>query len=400
MIYRKFGNTNIKLPILGMGTMRLPSKNIKGIESINESESINLIEVAVSKGINYFDTAWPYHGGMSEVILGKVIKNQKRTDLYIATKSPTWEISSTEDFNRILNQQLEKLETDYIDFYMFHALGNRRWQNILSNNLLQAMQDAKKDGRVKHIGFSFHDNLDMFKRIIDDFDQWDFCQIQYNYRDIDKQAGTKGLEYAYEKGLGIIVMEPLRGGELVHLPKRVADFLPQNKNSVEWGLDFLWDKPEINLVLSGMSSIAEIEKNVEYANRSSVGMLSNYHKQLLLQAKQIFDDSPMIYCTKCNYCISCPSKIKIPKIIEAYNMIFSKDYTKAKQHYDILTISQSSCQLCDKCNEICPQNINISNLLPIIEEAFSKSIPDINWDALKMKWPERYELKKRMQQRK
>jgi len=260
MQYRKSGNLEWKLSALGFGCMRLPTKDGQRLSpNIVEDEAIRMIRHAIDSGVNYVDTAYPYHSGQSEIVLGKALLNDYREKVNLATKLPVWMVESPDDFDRLLGEQLQKLQTNHIDFYLFHALNKSRWHDIvLKHKLLDKAAAAKADGRIRYIGFSFHDDYESFEEIVNGTDLWDFCQIQYNYMDTENQAGTRGLKLAASKGLAVVVMEPLLGGRLVDPPKDVREAMEAfhvKRTPAEWALQWLWDHPEVSVVLSGMSTM-------------------------------------------------------------------------------------------------------------------------------------------------
>src|SRR5665647_2286086 len=263
MKYRKFGKQDIKPSILGFGCMRLPLLK-DGSGSIDESEAIRLIRDSIDKGVNYVDTAYGYHGGKSELVVAKALGDGYRAKVFLATKCPIWLVKCYEDFDRLLNEQIAKLETDHIDMYMMHAVNVDTWKNIRDLDCFRFMDQAKKDGRIRWAGFSFHDNFDVFKDVVDSYG-WDFCQIQYNYMDQTNQAGTKGLRYAAAKGMAVIVMEPLLGGKLSKpAPAAVQalwDTAKAKRSPAAWALSWLWNQPEVSLLLSGMNAQEQLDEN-------------------------------------------------------------------------------------------------------------------------------------------
>lgn len=364
MQYRKFGNTGIEVSALGFGTMRFPTIKEEQGTIIDEDQAIGMLRLAIDQGVNYIDTAYPYHEGMSEVIVGKALKDGYRERTLLATKCPPWSITKAEDFNKILDEQLTKLQTDHIDFYLLHALNTSYYEDvILKFGLIEKMEEAKAAGKIRFIGFSFHDEYPVFKRIIDSYSKWDFCQIQLNYIDTHNQAGIKGLEYAAQKGLGIVIMEPLLGGKLAIPPRNVAAALSNDKLPVEWALDYLWNRPEVGTILSGMSDLKQTEDNLTYADRSSIAMLTDKDLSMLEQAKKIFDTMALVPCTKCRYCMPCPFNLDIPKIFEAYNLSASSTIKEAKTLYASLETVADSCQKCRQCEKECPQHIVISEMM-------------------------------------
>lgn len=373
MKYRQFGNTGLEISALGFGAMRLPVEKTDKGDVINEDEAIKMIRFAIDQGVNYVDTAYPYHGGQSEILVGKALKDGYRDKTYLATKSPVWAIHKPEDFDRILDEQLKKLDVDYIDFYLLHALDIDRWNNtILKHDLLSRMEKAKQDGKIRYIGFSFHDEYESFETILNGYDHWDFCQIQLNYINVDYQAGLKGLYSAAEKGLGVIIMEPLLGGKLANPPKGVLDILPTEKTPVEWSLDYLWNMEQVGFLLSGMSDMTQTTDNLTYADRSNIGMLTNTDLKMLEKAKVVFDTMALVPCTKCAYCMPCPFGLDIPKTFEAYNTTASVSLEKAKEIYKEIATKAEACRKCKACEKECPQHINISELMPTIHEVFQR----------------------------
>ncbi len=379
---RAFGNTGMQVSPLGFGVMRLPMKgggktvNSNTIDQVDVETSIQMIHDAIEGGINYFDTAYNYIGGYSERILGQALQGGLREKVCIATKSPAWLYKAPEDFDRFLDEQLERLQTTYIDNYLLHSMNGGSWKKTVRNDAVQGMVRAKASGKVRNIGFSFHDDLELFEEILNAAD-WDFCQIQLNYYDQDYQAGLKGMRMAAERGLAVVVMEPLRGGLLVNLPKEAQaafDDSGYGRSNVEWALDWLWNMPEISCVLSGMSTPEQLQQNIGFASKAKPGMLSAEEQAVIAQAKAALDARAAIPCTGCNYCVDlCPNKIAIPYNFRAYNMgVLYDDMELAKDFYRNEVTSYGrradSCISCGSCEEICPQHIAISEWLPKVDE--------------------------------
>lgn len=370
MQYRKFGKTGIEVSALGFGTMRFP---IGKDGRVDEAEAVRMIRHAIDEGVNYVDTAYPYHEGESERIVGKALSGGYREKTYIATKCPVWMLEKEEDFDRILDEQLEKLQTNYIDFYLLHALSQERLEEkVKSFHLIQRMEKARELGKIKYLGFSFHDSYDAFQNIVDYYDGWDFCQIQYNYIDLHHQAGEKGLNYAADKGLGVIVMEPLLGGRLANPAPHVRAVFPEDKSPVEYALDYLWDQPQVSLLLSGMSSWEQVEDNLVYAGRSRMGMVSEEEHILYKKAKEIFDSMALVACTGCKYCMPCPFGLDIPGIFSAYNRSATHLGGEAKRQYQAETVKADQCQGCHHCETECPQKIKVSEVMKSVAEVFQK----------------------------
>ena len=285
MQYRKMGSLDWQVSALGFGCMRLPSRRFS-LMGADKDESVRIIRRGIDLGINYIDTAWPYHLGESEKVLGETLQNGYRERVKLVTKLPVFLVRKTEDFDRYLNIQLERLQTDYLDIYLFHALNAGSFEKVKRLGLIQKMEEAQKQGRIKHIGFSFHDTYPVFKEIIDFYD-WDMTQIQYNYMDTGFQATTDGLAYAHSKGIAVVVMEPLKGGTLANPPAEALDVMdaaPQKRTPVDWALQFLWNRPEVAVVLSGMGSQQMVDENCASADRSGINSLGAEENAVITQS--------------------------------------------------------------------------------------------------------------------
>ena len=359
--------TGDKLSILGFGCMRLPMKGI----AIDKPRAIAQIRGAIDRGVNYLDTAWPYHAGASETLLGEALEDGYRERVKIADKLSPWLCKSQEDMETLLDAQLKKLKTDQIDYYLIHALDGKGWERIKSFGVVDFLKRAQDDGRIKNIGFSFHGIYDDFQLIVDD-NEWSFCQIQYNILDENSQAGRKGLNYAAAAGLGVIIMEPLRGGGLTEkLPGQVADVYdrsPTKRSNAEWALRWLWDHPEIQVVLSGMNEESHIDENIKIASEAEPCSLTEDERAILDEASEVYRKVCKVPCTGCQYCMPCPFDVNIPRVFDFYNQYYfggSKFITNATyvNHLGgILTPDPhlaSQCTGCKKCVKKCPQLIDI-----------------------------------------
>lgn len=369
MEMRKFKNLDVEVFPLGFGCMRFPTKGGK----IDREKATVMLRHAIDEGVNYVDTAYYYHDGESEEFVGEALGDGYREKVYLATKSPVYDLTDEITFEMRLDTQLERLKTDHFDFYLLHTLNKDLWNNkVLRYNVLDSLVKAREQGKIRYIGFSFHDDVDMFKEIVDAFD-WDFCQIQYNYVDTKHQAGTEGLEYAYAKGMSCIIMEPLRGGRLVKgIPARVKEALPKSKSKVELALDFIWDREEVALVLSGMSTQKQVEDNLRYAKRSHIGMLTAHERKCLKKADEIYHSAPLVGCTGCEYCMPCPFGVDIPGSFSAYNASVYKGKRTAKEMNDALSGKADLCRACGKCKQSCPQSIDIPAELKKINDFFAE----------------------------
>jgi len=331
-----------------------------------------MLYYAIDNGVNYIDTAWPYHKEMSEGFLGKTLQGEYRSKVKLATKLPCWLIEKQSDCDTYLNEQLKRLKTDHIECYLLHGLFSTRWEQVRKLDILGWAEKAVKDGRISHLGFSFHGTYPMFKQIIDFYD-WDFCQIQYNYLNEEFQAGTKGLKDAAGKGLAVVVMEPLLGGTLANPQgnmKKIWDNL--GFDPVDVALRWLWNKPEVSTVLSGMSTLEQVKHNVRLASAPSINKISQEQLNVIKQVSAVYESLSPIPCTKCEYCMPCPNGVNIPRNFDLYNQ--AKAYNNlffGKAHYNWHTQESEqagSCTECALCEEKCPQNIKISELMPVVHE--------------------------------
>jgi hypothetical protein len=357
--------------------MRFPTADGDRLSpNIDEAEALRMVRHAIDNGVNYLDTAYPYHGGQSEVVVGKALGDGYREKVKLATKLPVWMVESAADFDRLLNEQLQKLQTDHIDFYLLHALNRGRWREIvLKHDLLTRAQAALDDGRIRHLGFSFHDDYESFEEIVNGSDLWSFCQIQLNYMDIENQAGVRGLKLAAAKGLAVVVMEPLMGGRLADPPKDIRAAMrgfPLQRPPAEWALQWLWDQPEVSVVLSGMSTMEQVKENLCFADRSRVGAFSEAEQALVAEAREKYRARQVIPCSKCGYCMPCPGGLNIPANFEYFNFAHLYDHVAdARYKYKaFLTEAERSvsCLGCGICEEACPQRIAISEWMPKISE--------------------------------
>ncbi|HOC52143.1 MAG TPA: aldo/keto reductase [Caldisericia bacterium] len=374
MKYRKFLKGNIDISSLGFGTMRFPT--IKNEGDIDIQKTTEMLDYAIYNGLNYIDTAFTYHNGMSENFLGDYLEKRKLRDkIFLATKMPVWKIEKYSDLDYYFNIQLRRLRTSYIDFYLLHSLWQGSWEKVKNLNMLDFLIKKKEEGKIRFFGFSFHDEFNVFKEIIDYYN-WDFCQIQLNYMDIDYQAGERGLKYAYEKGIQAIIMEPLKGGKLANPPQSIRNVFDEykiKKSPVEWALSFLLNKKEILLILSGMSSFEQVKENIEVASKYEINSLNEDELKILSIARNEWLNIKSIGCTNCKYCMPCPNGVNIPKNFEIYNnYIMYGDLNESASEYEYLKEEEraSNCRECGTCETLCPQNLEIIKLLKLIDNTF------------------------------
>jgi len=375
MEYRTFGRLDYRPSALGFGAMRLPT--IDGDPArIDEDLATQMIRTAIDGGVNYVDTAWPYHREQSEPFVGRALSDGYRARVKLATKLPSWLVETTDDFDRYLDEQLKRLRTERVDFYLLHGLGAERWHALRDLGILARAEQAVADGRIGHLGFSFHDDYPVFEEIVDAYD-WTFCQIMYNYMDVDFQAGTRGLRHAAGRGLAVVVMEPLRGGQLTRTPpqevERIWTSAPVRRTPADWALQWVWHHPEVSVVLSGMSTMEHVIENLESAKRASVGALTPEELAVVHRVREAYRSLSPIPCTDCKYCLPCPSGVAIPRIFGIYNDLrMYEDLGRAQFSYNRMLPTEERadrCVACGTCEAVCPQQIGIIDWLRASHEA-------------------------------
>lgn len=382
MNYRKFGSLDWRGSALGFGTMRLPVIG-EDQANIDEDLAVSMIRYAIDHGVNYMDSAYPYHMGKSEIVLGKALEDGYRDKVMLATKLPPWMVNNSDDFDRIFNEQLEKMQTDRIDFYLLHNQNKANWRKLRDLGILNWAEKAMASGRFGHLGFSIHDDFDHFKSVIDAYDNWTLCQIQYNFMDENYQAGTRGLEYAAGKGLAVVIMEPLRGGRLTKRPpeqiKKLWASAKQQRSPAEWALRWVWNHPEVSLLLSGMSTMKQVEENVVFASLADYDKLTPEELTLVGKVRDMYRELSPIACTACGYCMPCPNGVEIPGVLGLYNdAIMYNDAEIARLHYEgpvpaALKEHQRAdkCAECNECIDKCPQSIPVPDWMKKAHELLS-----------------------------
>jgi uncharacterized protein len=383
MKYRSFGKLDWQASALGFGVMRMPTiDGVPGSDQIDEQEGARMIYSAIEGGVNYLDTAYPYHRGESEKFLGRILQHGWREKVRLATKLPQWLVDDPAKFDQLLDEQLERLNTAYIDFYLIHALDKKSWKKMEGFDVLRWAEKRRSDGSIGQIGFSFHDDYEAFKTIVDAYD-WDFCQIQYNYMDIENQAGVEGLRYAAQKGLAVVIMEPLLGGRLAVKPppevQAVWDQAPIKRTPADWALQWLWNQPEVSLVLSGMSTMQQVEENLASASRSGVSSLNAEDEAVVDKVRQTFNQLCLVACTSCQYCQPCPNDVNIPLMFELYNAGHMygvlEEIRKAYQGRIPKNMLADQCTKCRECEDKCPQHLPICDLLEDVDRVLAKGMP-------------------------
>ena len=389
MKYRDLGSLDWKVSALGFGCMRLPARRINRLRAKTE-ESVELIRYGIDQGINYIDTAWPYHLGDSEKIVGKALKDGYRERVFLVTKLPMFMVRNSEHFDKYLKSQMKRLQTDYLDGYLFHALNSGQFKKVKDLGLIEKMEEAKKEGVVRSFGFSFHDTLPVFKDIIDYYD-WDIAQIQYNYVDTGVQATTEGLVYAHNKGISVVVIEPLKGGMLANPPMealKIMDSSEKKRTPVDWALQFLWNRPEVSVVLSGMNSKRMVKENCASADYSGIGSLSVKDERMFGELSEVYRKRTLVPCTTCGYCMPCPEGVNIPQNFACLNNVSLETsrirrflarsaYRKLRGSKDKVDVNNPNgnatiCSRCGLCLEKCPQEIAIPEELEKVKEVLGK----------------------------
>ena len=368
--YRKFGKLDWNVSALGFGAMRLPI--VGGDASkIDEPSATKMIRYAIDHGVNYVDTAYGYHRGASEGFVGRVLKDGYRDKIRLATKMPTWLVNSREDMDKYLIEQLGRLQVDDVDFYLLHGLNKERWPKVKALKVTEWAERKIDQGKIKHLGFSFHDEYAVFKEIIDSYDGWVLSQIQYNYAEPQYQAGTRGLKYASSKGLAVVVMEPVAGGRLaVNPPAGIQNLWDKSgirTTRANLALRWVWNQPEVSVALSGMSTMEQVIENVKTAECSEPGNLTEKELGFINQLAQKHKELGYVGCTGCRYCMPCPQGVDIPQIIALFNEFYVKrqdDAIKKKYREQIPVESQAKrCAKCRKCEALCPQQLPISAIM-------------------------------------
>ena len=380
MIYRAFQDTAITLSQLGFGAMRFPLKNQYDPTAIDEKQTSEMLYYAIDHGVNIIDTAWPYHRETSEKFLGKALTPAYREKVYLSTKMPMWLIKSKADREKYFDEQRTRLQSDKIDLYLLHSLSTRSWAATREHDVLSFLENMKDQKKIGYVGFSFHDKLPIFKEIVDAY-PWTFCLIFLNYVDDAFQAGIEGLEYAHNKGLAIMVMEPLRGGKLCrNTPPEISRIIEQTgrpQGAAEFALRWVFDRPEVCCVLSGMSTIDHVKQNIAFASVDHRNTLRDHEKELYKKAKSFYKARTKVACTECGYCAECPQKIPISFILNMYNDAHMYNaFEQSRWMYRVFVKPENradACTACGECEEKCPQDIPITEVL---EEAHKDLSPD------------------------
>ena len=376
MLYRTLQTTGDNVSLLGLGAMRLP---VTEDGKVDEPEAIRMIHHAIDSGVNYLDTGYTYHGGNSEVVLGKALKDGYRERTLIADKLPIWLVEKEEDVRRLFNEQKERLDVDCIDMYLIHCIDKDGWKVTKDCRVLSILEELKAEGKIRHIGFSFHDDVALFKEVIDAY-PWEFCQIQLNYVDVNFQAGLEGLHYAGERGIPVVIMEPLKGGRLSDaIPpviQELWDQAPVTRSPYEWAFKWVAAQPEVSLILSGMSTMEQLDQNLELFSKDDLTELSDTENELIERVAALYRTLIKYPCTECQYCQPCPNGVLIPRIIRYYNDWCAYEHNpKLKEEY--LTWQDesehaSNCIKCGACEDHCPQHLPVMQIMDEIVEAFGR----------------------------
>jgi predicted aldo/keto reductase-like oxidoreductase len=366
MKYRRNIKTGGDVSLLGFGAMRLPM-NEDG--KINEAEAIRCIRYAIDNGVNYVDTAYPYHDGKSEPLVGKALKDGYRERVTLATKLPLWAIKKYEDMYELIDTQLDRLDDTFIDNYLIHDINDESYNDVKKWDIISFMKEMKAADKIGNIGFSYHGSTtEFFKELIDIFD-WDFVQIQLNYMDAEYQAGTAGLRYAAQKGIPVVIMEPLRGGKLVDVvPDTIREYwngAPIARTPAEWALRWVADFPEVLTILSGMSAMEQVEDNIRILSEADANSLTAEELGIISSVADEYHKRIPYGCTACKYCMPCPAGIDIPRVIEVRNevAVYEAKEKLAFAYENFLDPKPTVCVICKKCEDICPQHLHISDIM-------------------------------------
>lgn len=377
MQYVPFGQHGFQVSRLGMGMMRLPTREEDGKKVIDREAAIALVRHGVDQGVSYVDTAYGYHNGESEIVTGLALKDGYREKVTLTTKLPLWLVEEEKDMNRLLDEQLRKLDVPYVDFYILHAVSRDRFHKMQAFHYQDFLRQALKDGRIRHTGFSFHDDKDAFLEVLRDFDGWGMAQIQFNYLDDDRQATVEGLREAGRRGVPIVVMEPLRGGALANPPQNVRALMEgyeKQCSAVEWAFAYVADFPEVATILSGMTTMEQLDDNLRIFDGLTVNGLTDKDKALIAQLKQAYLSRMPVGCTGCEYCVPCPGGVSIPQVFRGYNesKMFD-DPARFRRGYQELEKNEhdgSRCLSCGRCEGLCPQHLPIIDWLQKIDREY------------------------------
>lgn len=373
MELRKMDNLGIETSLLGYGCMRFPT-NEEG--KIDRKEAERLLDTAIANGVNYIDTAYPYHNGESELVVGEILKKYDRASFYLATKLPVWLVNSLEDVDRLFNEQLTKLQTEYIDFYLLHAMNRGSFDKMAGLGVIERLEQLQAEGKIKYLGFSFHDGYDAFEYMIN-YRKWDFCQIQLNYMDTDEQAGLKGYALAEKKGVPLIIMEPVKGGSLANFAEDINQMfksLDPDASIASFALRFVGSLPNVKVVLSGMTTMAQLEDNLKTFNNFKA--LDQKEKDTIDKIVALINSRVKNGCTGCRYCMPCPAGVDIPGCFSAWNtyhMYQNYNVVSWKWEKELGAEKQAkNCIKCGKCEKACPQKISIREDLVRVQEDLDK----------------------------
>ena len=370
---RKMENLGIETSLLGFGCMRFPT--LENGE-INEPEAERMLDKAIAEGVNYIDTAYPYHGGKSEIVTGKVLKKYDRDSFYLATKLPLWLVNSLEDVDRLFEEQLAKLQTDHIDFYLMHALGRERWDAMKKLGVVERLAKLKEEGKIKYLGFSFHDSYEVFEEILN-YRDWDFCQIQLNYMDAQEQAGLKGCELAASKNIPLVIMEPVKGGSLAVFADDIMEkfhAMDAQASAASFALRWVGSLPGVKVILSGMSTMEQVEDNLNTFR--SFRPLSEQEQGMIREVTDTLRSRVQNGCTGCRYCMPCPAGVDIPGcfgVWNTYHMYQNYNMVKGRWENELGDAKQAkNCVKCGKCEQACPQKLSIRQDLERVQADLDK----------------------------
>ena len=364
MKYRTMGKLGIESSVFGLGCMRFNGQ-ASGDSTIDEQKAISLIRKAIDGGVTYIDTAYVYLGKTSEIVLGKALQDGYRDKVTIATKMPAEAVSDRASMEALLAEELGKLQTDHIDFYLMHGINKQKWEKFKSIGAPDFFDDMKREGKIRYKCFSFHGPYDEFEYILNDWD-WDMVQIQYNFMDVDNQAGTKGLELAGSKGIPVVIMEGLMGGNLAKAPDNVQaiyDAFPVKRSPVEWAFRWLCDHPEVSVVLSGCNESAQVEDNLRIFDTVEPGIMTDEEKKLMEDVRAAYLSRTKIGCTGCRYCMPCPNGVEIPGVFSTWNNVSLYGIDPNKD-FGFRMLKQrgggaDKCVECGACEAACPQHLDI-----------------------------------------